>query len=357
MEKPNLIAVFWLIVFAGFTQTHTANAASRVAAKPENNQIELAKQKKDLEFQKQETIKSWRQLKEGMTQKQVRRILGKPKLIQGGSHECIWFYQDLPVSNAQTNFRFREGGKKQKVKNRYGEVIQRIGISSVGGVKHGLVFFEAKSLDTLIMEERAKSDRAIAKEQAKRDKDVASYRVPQIRNFGGPWHDPPDAAERRARGTDIIKKRCKVVVEKLEKGYNRRVKKLSDSPRSPILVLRFFNQPDWERFDDLLAGKELSRVSLEKPIDKWKAPLQWRKLKINMPPKKIHLLLGEPERSETNIEGKRTYYGDVPGHGKLSFRVASDFNEYLDSWIEPFWPVVEKSLHTDKKSHAKVEDE
>ena len=35
--------------------------------------------------------------------------------------------------------------------------------------------------------------------------------------------------------------------------------------------------------------------------------------------KQVHALLGEPEKSKTDAEGTREYYGDAAGHGEVNW--------------------------------------
>ena len=159
------------------------------------------------------------------------------------------------------------------------------------------------------------------------------------------------------RDTAIKRKqtRYETNIKKADKRYNAKVKHLTLATRSPVFILKSFNQPDWGRCKDMLVNKKARRIK-ERPtrlVEKWKTPVRWRKLKINMTVKQVHALLGEPEKSKTDAEGTREYYGDAAGHGELYLSTRSDLKEYLDSWTEPFWPAVEKSLLAENKSGAK----
>jgi len=324
--KAYLMAAFCLIIFAGFTLAQTESAKPGDVAKTDSNEIELARQKKHLQLQKQLMLKRWRRLKPGMTEKQVQKILGKPKLIQGGSDECVWFYQFLPVS--------------------------------VGGVKDGCVFFEAKSLDSLIKEGKAKLDKIIAEERARCGSAIVMEQTRCKNAIKQIMARPPaNEAMRRMRDTAIATHKAmrdnaiaqheirrNIAITRAESKYKGQVKRLRDRPLSPVFVLSSFNHPDWGRFEELLANKKPGGIKPSGPIDKWKMPLSWRKLRINMKPGQVHALLGEPERIKTSVEGRREYYGDISGHGELYFTARPDLEEYLDSWIEPFWPAVEKEL-------------
>ena len=63
-----------------------------------------------------------------------------------------------------------------------------------------------------------------------------------------------------------------------------------------------------------------------------------------MKPVQVVAILGEPEKTETDVDGTTFYYANISGYGELVFSAESDLGDRLDSWTEPFWPVVEKSL-------------
>lgn len=376
--KTYLIVAFCLIAFAGFAQAQTESAEPNEAAKVNSNEIKLARKKNRLELRKQREIKKWRKLKSDMTEKQVQKLLGRPKLIQGGSDECVWFYQDLPVSNAES-------------------------------VEYGIVCFEAKSVESLIAKEAAKRKQAIAEAAAQRDKAIAkehkdyekltekrdkrataTHKVPKRRRTTRITHGAPESdkatatrkvpkpstptvhkhskptVSRNAPERDLAERRNKLIkrketryetyVKMADDSYNTQVKRLMLAPRSPVFILKSFNQPDWDRCEDILAKRRPLRIG-ERPTEKWKRPLRWRKLKINMTVKQVHVLLGEPEKTETNVQRTKEYYGSVPGHGELLFASRSDSEEYLDSWIEPLWPAVEKTLHAESELETNSKDE
>lgn len=311
----------------------------------EVNEVELAKQEKRLQLRRKAEVKKWRKLKSGMTEKQVRRILRKPKLIQSGSDECTWFYQYLPNLNA-----------KEKV--------------------NGTVTFKAKTIEELIAEEKAKHIKKVEKLNERfrtkrykgrryngkpyyfyntnnRDPYYYSYEVgytpdhyslPEIRVSRRESDDRQAELAKRARFEGQFKE--------LINDYERAVKRLSDrrGPKSPVFRSVSFNQPDWPQIEYLLTRGNACMITAKDAKDKWNLPHKWRKLKINMTVNEVHRLLGQPERSETNMQGRKEYYGDVSGHGELYFSVCSNLEECLDSWIEPFWPAIENSLRADKTS-------
>ncbi|MHC4365451.1 MAG: hypothetical protein ACYSTJ_08295, partial [Planctomycetota bacterium] len=165
MKKIGLIAILSGIMMTGVLRSQVDDVDPNRAADIDGDTRELTRREESSARQKETTIKKWRRLEEGMTQGHVRRILGEPKLIQGGSHECIWFYQDLPVSNAKPSFLFKKGGQQIKVVTRHGTIVERVAVSDVGGVKDGIVFFELKDPDSLFREDSAKR-RAIREARA-----------------------------------------------------------------------------------------------------------------------------------------------------------------------------------------------
>ena len=311
----------------------------------EVNEVELAKQEKRLELRRKAEVKKWRKLKSGMTEKQVCQILGKPKLIQSSSHECVWFYQYLPVSDAKPNFQFKSGGRQKEVKDRYGTVIEKVALSNVGGIRYGIAFFEAKSLEQLVAEEGAKHKKAMAEVEK-------IYKESPIRKRKGSRARQARQAAIRQRARERTRRAKQAAIREIENNYNTRVKLLKEgrNPRLPIFVLRFFNQPDWPQIKHLLTRENACMITAKDAKDKWNLPHKWRKLEINMTVNEVHRLLGQPERSETNVQGRKEYSGDVSGHGELYFSARSNLEECLDSWIEPFWPAIENSLRADKTS-------
>jgi len=138
MKKINvtlfLTTLFFLIIFIGFTEARAGGPVHSKQDKRGSNQIELARQEREVQRKKNILLKKWRQLKPGMTEKQLQKFLGRPKLIQSSSDESVWFYQDVPVS-----------------------------LSDLKWVDYGIVVFEAKSIRDLIEEEKARFDKIIGR--------------------------------------------------------------------------------------------------------------------------------------------------------------------------------------------------
>jgi hypothetical protein len=169
-------------------------------------------------------------------------------------------------------------------------------------------------------------------------------------------------AEHKLKRDSVIRlaeTRHETNVKKAKDKYSIRIKRLRNGPRSPVFILKFSKQPDWDQYEDMPANKKPFRKK-ERPTratEKWKIPLRWRRLKINMTVEQVHTMLGEPEKNETNVRETREYYGDVPSHGELCFTVRPDSQEYLDSWVEPFWPAAEKSLYAENEPDTGPKDE
>ncbi len=299
-----------------------------------SNNIESAKSDITVTQCKQADISNWRKLKPGMSMSSVYSLLGRPKLKQNGSHECIWFYQDLPVDNSEPHFKYQKGGESLKVKDRYGTVTTKIGLSDVGGVRNGILFFEAKSLDALINEQKKVLDAAIDKKKKIRDRAIANFSVPKVRHLGGAWKDPPDKQERIAAGHKTIEDTYETSIKNLNDGYIRRIKVLQNETRLPEFSLQFFNQPDWNRVQDMVAIADVNVNCVEK----WQNPDKWKNLKINMTIAQVEFILGKTQRKDISIESSRYYYSDANNCAMVSFVPNADAEDRLISWNEPFWP-------------------
>lgn len=377
--KTHLVPAFCLMLFISFIQAQTNNNKPAEESEPTGIETKPARQKRRPKPQLQ--IKKWGRLKEGRTEKQVLQILGKPILIQSSSDECTWFYQHLPNPNAE-----------KKV--------------------NGTVTFKAKTLEQLIEEEKTKHIENIKKlnktYQTKRCEDGdftvswttgshcfyetnASYRYvyypcddpslrcicPECRKYACRCNCPPKcdpnnlgrdphcyslpAIRVSRRCSDdrqaMMKKAIKYESQfkKLVNKYERTVKRLTDERglRSPVFQLAAFNPPNWSQIEYLLTKENMCTITAQDAEDKWHLPHKWRKLKINMTVNQVHHLLGQPEKNEVNAQNRKEYYGDVSGYGELHFSARSNLEERLDSWTEPFWPMVKMSLSAENRADIK----
>jgi hypothetical protein len=360
-----IAAALCLILFVGIAQIQGGSVSQDETASPNNSQDELVRQKKRVEIRKRAVRRKWGKLKVGMGESEVRKILGRPKLRQGGSDACVWFYQDLPVSIADQNI---------------------LGLA-------GMVLFEAKSLEFLIDEASAvykevisdaeiKRNGAIDRADERHERDVEQEKKKyddyskqlqredlkdQKRREGflrwrWPWwrrsrerraeralkkFDAESAREdniRRHRDTRGAKKRQaeRIFESDLEianERRGRRIKRLMSEPRSPEFQLKSFNEPNWDECEDLLV-KDKEPLPKKKPKEPWMMRVAWKRLKINMKASQAYGILGEPVKMETEGDESIAQYGDTAGSGELYLVSQSDGVERLDSWVEPFWPDV-----------------
>jgi len=329
-------------------------------------------------------MRKWGKLKAGMGENEVREILGKPKLRQGGSDACVWFYQDLPVSIADQN---------------------PLGLA-------GMVLFEAKSLESLIDEANAayekvisdaeiKYNEAVGKVDERHERDVEREKEKYdelsrqfkregledhlkgqkinrglMRRRRWPWSrwrrsqrrnaerelrkfDAETAREDNIRkhrdSSDTKKGQAEAVFESDLKRANKnrgiRIKRLMNAPRSPKFLLEFFNEPNWDECKDLLV-KDKEPLPKKKPKEPWMMQAAWKKLKINMKVSRAYNILGEPAGTETDGDETIARYSDTAGSGELYMVSQSDGVERLDSWVEPFWPDVLRQSEQDVSEGA-----
>jgi len=288
--------IFWLIplsVYAGVNSPNTADEAYNRRAQRRT----LARTKK------------WRSLRAGMDERRVLKILGKPRLIQGGSDSTIWYYQHFPESN--------------------------------NPIQKGSVHFKAKSVDDLLAEEEALHIQKMLALIARSKASPSNYKVGQ----GPERYSLPKITHRTGRVNYELaqNRRAKFVglFEILVVDYEKKIKQLTDDNilRQPVFVLSHFNEPEW---DTLLLPWE--RRHKTKPQEVWQSPLNWRKLRINMTPKQVHTILRTPVKIETKTTSTREYYGDSSEYAVTYFTVRSDTKERLALWKEPSWLSIDHEI-------------
>jgi hypothetical protein len=252
-----------------------------------NTEADTARQKRASDLQKEHTIKRWRKLATGMTEQDVRKILGKPKLIQGGSDTSVWYYQVLPTAYSRA----------------------------------GAVVFRALTIEDLVRPESEK------------------YWAVKLKLMG------PSGVVGGQEGpsVDSFDKKMKVRLSALEKNYERRIRQLKDEriPRDPVFVLNHFVEPDWDNIEELIEQKGPAGKPKDTGTPRWNNPVAWQKLKINMTQADALMILGEPTESRSNIKGTTLWYGDSSEYGILTFSPRSDSGLRLDFWTEPFWLEIE----------------
>jgi hypothetical protein len=136
-------------------------------------------------------------------------------------------------------------------------------------------------------------------------------------------------------------------LDKMQKTFSRFKAELKNGkiPVSPEYIVANWKNPDKDRINELLENNSAAVDVSMKSLNKWQLISNWRRLKLNMTEQEVYRILGEPETLKT--EKKKFYgnYGNVSGYGIVSFEACSDLKARLRSWMEPFWPQVEKELY------------
>lgn len=228
-------------------------------------------------------MKKWRQLNTDMTDGEVRRLLGRPKLVIGGYPNIIWFYQDIP--------QHRNDIDKTP----------------------GHIFFRSESSENIqwLNSEIEEYFKIIKKE------DEYTEKI-------------------RPTKKDIQR----------EKINEKRADVYALNPRRDIFEMVKFKQPDWDRFDEMLPDKNGRKLS-KWPKEKWIRPDRWLKLKPGLNIKQVKSLLGEPTNTDRDIDYSRLYYGPDKWGGEVHFKPRTDLKDYVIAWEEPFWPEIERLLVPD----------
>jgi len=300
-------------------------------------------------------IKKWRRVKPDMPPNQIKKILGRPKLVQNNSDSSKWYYQYSPKDSNDLN-------------------------------QQGMLIFRAKSLETLIDESAQKRDqkilqlknqcelaiekqkqiceRKVIKESNKKDtyKTVRikrHYKGRQNTSKGKRYYQGNDYLRDRYKTVqtskagktknqvrnesqdvlDIINRRFQKSIELEYENHDRRMKRLKESPRKAEYYLVEFTDPNWSDTKCIFDKTELFTKEND-PNSLWKNCLGWKSLKINMPLDEVKKKLGEPAKIEINAKKTKLFYGNNPNYGILDFSVTDKNKAVLLYWKEPFWPDV-----------------
>lgn len=300
-------------------------------------------------------IKKWRRVNCSMPPEQIKKILGKPKLVQNNSDSSKWYYQYCPKDSNDLN-------------------------------QQGMLIFMTKSIEALIDESTERRDQkvsqleeecesAIKKQQETCERTVtkekskkSTYKTTPIkRHYVGNRKTPEGESaytrtskyperysvvqtskdgksEGQVRNDsqdvlDVINRRFQKSIELEYENHERRIKRLRESPRKPEYYLVEFTDPNWSDPENIFDKTGLV-VEENDPNLPWKNCFKWCALKINMPFDEVKAYLGEPTKMEINTKETKLFYGDNPDYGILNFSINDKSKSVLLYWKEPFWPDV-----------------
>jgi len=303
----------------------------------------------NLEAKKQEKYEEkWKNLKEGMSEKQVVSKLGKPKLIWRSSTDCFYYYDEIPEVHVYSK-------DKRKTLNLIppgGQSGASAMFGVAGGSPRGCVKFYYGVANSSKTIEGTNELRPPVTSKSKKGI-LVRYNM-----YGGGYGPRSDYYFKEIKNPEEK-------IYRLEKG------------RFPDFVnMRIGNPLSSEVWDDL-SGIENKA--------KWQDPKSWRRLpgkvnkKMSKGPRgrvwvkqpvedkeffkafteeKIISLLGEPH-IKTNSPGEMIWqYGDVYQSGELKNRITSRKTGFgrivfvqdengryvLSKWSEPYWPDVIENI-------------
>ncbi|MEN8250833.1 MAG: hypothetical protein ABFS32_18010 [Bacteroidota bacterium] len=94
-------------------------------------------------------------------------------------------------------------------------------------------------------------------------------------------------------------------------------------------------------------------------LESWQKEKTWKRIKYRMKEKTLVALLGEPTiKKDKGGAGRRYayYYGELPLWGVVNINALENGEDnYVESWGEPFWYLLNKELYEEVKSPAKNE--
>jgi outer membrane protein assembly factor BamE (lipoprotein component of BamABCDE complex) len=384
---------FTCLASADTADTNESNEIETAPAKSESENLKELEPQTLLEAQRLAKLKNWRKLTKGISEEQVRQLLGEPKHIQASSHESIWYYQDLPSPRLT---------RDRKESNIFEQILQILPsrlstFASTGGAEHGSVRFRVLDLKSIIAKRRSRYEESVEQEHARHQKAISKEDERHEQTKEKEWIKYQKALEaekkqtrvvesqsrtrkdRFARTSKIEKRYLPEEREKIERRYNKAIKKENNrhdklitrenvryannldkmqkifskyeadlengkTPISPEYIVVNWKNPDKGRINELLENNPAAADISMKSLSKWQLISNWRRLKLNMNEQEVYQILGEPEALKTEKEKFCGTYGNVSGYGIVSFEACPDLKARLRSWIEPLWPQVEKEL-------------
>ncbi len=280
-------------------------------------------------------LRKWERLKVGLSETEIRDILGPPKCVQGASDECVWYYQHEP--------KLVEDGSAPRSCTQPDCGYVRLAAVDVNTILRNLEDANQARVDKLVATHEngirvieynhEKRVEAIERElrYARGRRRTALYR--QI-------HEENQDYEERLEQTETTYER---ILEKYEDKHNRKVAMLVNGleVREPVYRLAEWRKPDEIDLLSYVPIEEPNLAPRERRTTKWHMPLNWRRLKLNINEEQAHKMIGSPKQVETNGQERVELYGDVPGYGLAIFALRKDSTRRLDYWKQPLWSAVE----------------
>ncbi|PKL48337.1 MAG: hypothetical protein CVV39_04515 [Planctomycetes bacterium HGW-Planctomycetes-1] len=303
--------------------------------------------------------KKWLHLKQGLSEEDVRLILGRPKCIQAASDHCIWYYQTNPTVS-----KIDEGN--------YECIIPQ----------YGYVRFEPVNIETIIERNREAGQKLENEEQKLYENNIANLNKQSQEEdrrynsfkFVPPKHTKSDSysksgqakrdedhqrreahrAENQRHNNQIQRisnsigkehQRHQQRVEKLSKDLQTKIDILTNalSPRELRYIVSDWKLPDQDDLVRLLESEETEKQTIKPPY-KWQMPVRWRSLRLNIKEDEAFLMLGHPNKTVSE-PGKKIYcYGRIAEYGSLIFEECTDSFRRLRYWKEPLWDHIEQEL-------------
>jgi len=315
--------------------------------------------------------KKWQHLKQGLSEEDIRNILGKPKCIQAASDHCIWYYQATPMAS-QNNEGNYECSIPQSGYVRFGIV----GIETI-------IEINEKTYQKYMDDEQKAHEKFLAKKPKEMQDANSEHAIILSKIREGhinPNHSRPGSylyrteqeryeayqaeIQRHDREIQLIQDS----IEKEKQRYRKRIEKLSQeietklsnlvnglSPMEPRYIASDWTLPDQNDLVSLLESEEIKEKRI-KPSHKWQMPIKWKSLRLNIKEEEAYSILGSP--SEILSEpGKKIYcYGRITEYGFLTFEEGVDSLRRLRCWKEPLWAYVTQELQSENQQSDPNQD-
>jgi len=310
--------------------------------------------------------KKWLYLKQGLSEEDIRNILGSPKCIQAASDHCIWYYQTTPTASKN------DEGKYECIPPQYGYV--RFGTLSI----QIIIDRNNEAYQKYMDEEKKMHEKAIAdlnRQIQEENRIHSNFRFipsyPQGQKKSGTYSSGIYSNDEERKRDDTLRteklrheNKIRMLnnsitnenqgnqdrMEKLTKDNQTKINNLTNglSPREPRYIVSDWILPDQNDLASLLVSEEIKEKKI-KPSHKWQMPIKWKSLRLNIKEDEVYSILGPPNNTSSE-PGKKIYrYGQIAEYGFLTFEDSTDSFKRLRYWKEPLWTYVAQELQSEKQ--------
>lgn len=129
-----------------------------------------------------------------------------------------------------------------------------------------------------------------------------------------------------------------------------------DVLKDNIFYVSNIREPDFSKIKDAQETMPNKQMKPIESLESWQKERAWKRIKYGMKEKTLVAHLGEPTIKKGKGRRSSYYYGKVPLWGVVvidTLEGIGDGDDYVESWAEPFWYLLNKELYEEIKPPTK----